>query len=111
MSSVTINGPIAYRIMKLAKGEIVRGHTHNFDHSTLLLEGMARIRWWDAAGKEYLTEVHRSHAVRFRLIRAGVEQEIEGMEDGTLFYCIYPHRDSETAEVVEHYTGWDAAYV
>lgn len=97
----------------LAKGEIVQGHKHNFDHTTIVFSGAVRIKGTLPDGTVIEREFRSprpdwagpSHA----LIKAEVGHEITALEDGTIFWCVYSHRDPQ-GEVWQNYTGWEPAY-
>lgn len=104
-------GNLYVRPNLMAKGQIIEGHAHNFDHMSYCTHGAVRVSVLDAEGAVTATRVV---AARERhnwvLIRAGVCHRIEALEDGTKFDCIYAHREPG-GDVVQEYTGWDAAYV
>lgn len=97
----------------MAAGQYVQGHTHHFDHTTVVFRGAIRIKATTPDGRVIEREFRSprpdyagpSHA----LIKAEVTHEITAIEDGTIFWCVYAHRDPQ-GEVWQAYTGWDEAY-
>jgi hypothetical protein len=92
-------------------GDKVRGHKHNFDHVTIIRRGRAVIRALNEDGtvKREVTKDADSIENGHVLIRADTLHEIEALEDGTVYWCIYAHRKPD-GEVIEHYEGWEVAY-
>jgi len=43
------------------------------------------------------------------LIKADTRHEITGLEDNTIFWCVYAHRNAQ-GQIVEQKTGWEDAY-
>jgi quercetin dioxygenase-like cupin family protein len=91
------------------KGDKIKGHAHNFDHTTICLRGAVRIKAGDvkrelraASGDVAISQAHV-------LIKAGVEHDIEFLEDNSVFWCVYSHRTPQ-GDIVQEYTGWDKAY-
>ena len=66
-------------------GDIEDGHSHQFDHQTLVAKGSVRV---SANGKS--TVFNAPHCV---FIKAGVEHELTALEDDTVCYCIHALRD------------------
>ena len=58
------------------KGDILPKHSHDFDHSIIVLEGRAKVR---SPSGEIMVEQYGA-----ALFRAGREHEIEADEDGTV---------------------------
>ena len=87
-------------------GDLVEGHTHAFDHTTIIFTGAVRIIAWQR-GEVIADRVFAAPA--HCLIRADVEHEITATEPHTEFWCVYSHRDSQ-ARVSLEYTGWEPAY-
>ena len=88
-------------------GDVTHGHAHQFDHTTIVMEGAVRIRATLPDGRVIDREFRApAHA----LILAGVEHEITALEDQTVYWCIYSHR-SPQGEVVLQHNGWGDAYV
>ncbi len=85
----------------LAAGKVMPRHVHNFDHTTIVFSGSLRIRpdGGEAVGL---------HAPAEYLVRAGVAHEITALEDGTVYWCVYSHRDAQ-GEVTQR-PEMEAAY-
>jgi len=66
-------------------GDIETGHSHQFDHQTLVAKGSIKVK---ANNKE--TVFHSPHCV---FIKSGVEHELIALEDNTVVYCIHALRD------------------
>ena len=74
-------------------GDIELGHSHQFDHQTLVAKGSVKIK---ANGKE--TVFNAPHCV---FIKAGVEHELVAMEDDTVVYCVHALRDgSDVCDII-----------
>ena len=77
--------------MQFAKaGDINDGHTHIFDHQTLLGKGSVKVT---VNGK---SSSFKAPTIIF--IRAGLEHQLEALEDDTICYCIHAIRDGERVE-------------
>lgn len=109
-----VSGNVFIRPMILAKaGDVVQGHAHNFDHTTIVFSGSVRIEAKTPDGRE-IDRVFKSprpdwaggsHA----LIKAEVAHKITALEDNTIAWCVYAHRDPQ-GEVWQEYNGWQDAY-
>ena len=76
------------RMMHFAKaGDIEHGHTHQFDHLTLLASGSLRVT---VEGKT--TNFKAPHMI---YIRADKNHELVALEDNTVAYCIHALRDGD----------------
>ncbi len=77
------------RMMHFKKaGDLEHGHTHPFDHLTLLAAGSLRI---NVNGKT--TDFKAPHMI---YIKAEYEHELVALEDNTLAYCIHALRSNNT---------------
>lgn len=72
------------------KGNIEYGHTHPFDHLTLLASGSVKMK---VDGKESIF-----HAPKMIFIRKDMIHELESLEDNTVAFCIHPIRNGEAIE-------------
>jgi quercetin dioxygenase-like cupin family protein len=82
------------RQMFFAKaGDKNEGHTHNYDHLTLLAHGSVRV---DVDGN--ITEFKAPHMI---YVKAGKSHFIEALEDGTVAYCVHALRNAETEEILD----------
>lgn len=71
-------------------GDMNDGHTHIFDHQTLLGKGKVRV-----TVNEKISEFTAPTII---FIRAGLKHQIEALEDDTICYCIHAIRDGERVE-------------
>jgi hypothetical protein len=101
------SGNVFIRANKLAKaGDLTAGHTHNFDHTTIIFKGAVRITAKLPNGTEIVRE---ADAPAHFLIRAEVTHEIVATADDTEYWCVYSHRTHQ-GDVVQDYDGWADAY-
>ena len=98
-------GNIYIRPHNMRDGEMLQGHTHNFDHVTIVFTGKVRVNAV-VSGKTVTAEFT---APAHFLVKAEVEHEITALQDGTCVWCVYAHRTPQ-ADVVQEYTGWPEAY-
>lgn len=105
-----VSGNIFIRPNPMEMGEVRQGHTHNFDHTTIVFKGSVRVRAWKTIGDQRALIAERDFAAPSHfLIRKDIEHEITALEDGTVFWCVYSHR-TPRGEVIQHYDGWQPAY-
>lgn len=103
-----ISGNIFIRPNKLEKaGDVTEGHTHNFDHTTVVFKGAVRIK---ATLPDGSTVEREFTAPAHCLIRADVIHEITALVDHTEYWCVYSHRNAQ-GEVTQVYDGWTGPYV
>lgn len=82
------------RMMRFEKaGDIEIGHTHQFDHLTLLAKGKLKVTVDGVA-----TEFTAPHMI---YIRKDKVHELEALTDETVAYCIHALRDKETGEILD----------
>lgn len=87
-------------------GNATQGHTHNFDHTTIVFKGSVHVR----AVKPDGTVIERDFvAPSHFLVLADVEHEITALEDNTVYWCVYSHRTAQ-GDVVQEYDGFTQAY-
>ncbi len=94
----------------MMKGDVIPGHTHNFDHTSFVTEGSVHVKGTLPDGRVIEGDFGRDYKARHFLVKADVKHEITALEDNTNFYCIYSHRHPQ-GDVSESYTGWHEAYV
>ena len=87
-------------------GDKVDGHKHNFDHTTIIYTGAVHVKAELPDGRVLERDFR---APDYFLVRADVEHEITALEDKTIFWCVYAHRDPQ-GRVVQRHTGWDESY-
>lgn len=86
-------GNVFVRMMQFEKaGDTEQGHTHQFDHCTLLASGSVLVR---AKGKE--TEFKAPMLI---WINKDIEHELVALEDNTVCACIHAVRNSE-GEIID----------
>lgn len=114
-----VSGNVFIRPIALAKaGEKMDGHTHNFDHTTIVFTGAVRVvkrrptNQMDASGRPIMVVVSEKNlkAPASILIEANAHHEITAIENNSVLWCVYSHRDPQ-GDVVQEYNGWQAAYV
>ena len=108
LSNETASGNIYMRKMRKSKGEVVEGHTHNFDHTSIFFTGSfhvkAKLPNGTVVEQDFTAPAHA-------LIRKDVEHEITCLSDEGEFWCVYSHR-SPQGDIVQEWNGWDnVAYV
>jgi quercetin dioxygenase-like cupin family protein len=82
------------RMMHFEKaGDIEIGHTHQFDHLTLLAKGKLKVTV-DGAVSEFT-------APQMIYIHKDKVHELEALTDGTVAYCIHALRDKEAGEILD----------
>jgi len=92
--------------LKIA-GEFTDGHEHNFDHTTIVFTGSVRVEAVYPDGK---TRTQEFYAPAHFLVKAHAHHKIIALEDNTVFWCVYSHRNAQ-GEVTTQNIGWTAAYV
>ncbi len=87
---------------RMDAGARTEGHTHNFDHTTIVFTGAVRVRAKLPDGRELDQEfVAPAHF----LVRKDVRHEITAIMDGTEYWCVYSHRTPQ-GDVVQEFDGW-----
>lgn len=82
------------RMMHFEKaGDIEIGHTHQFDHLTLLAKGKLKV-----TVEGVTTEFTAPHMI---YIHKDKIHELEALNDGTVAYCIHALRGKETNEILD----------
>ena len=74
----------------LKAGDQIEGHTHNFDHVTLLAKGSVEV---DVEGQKSIFK-----APQMIYIIAGKSHYLTALEDDTLAYCVHALRSGEREE-------------
>lgn len=77
----------------LKKGDTEIGHTHQFDHLTLLASGRLKVTVEGAVS--YFQAPHMIY------IRKDDVHELEAMEDNTVAYCIHALRTEDQTEILD----------
>ena len=82
------------RMMHFVKaGDIEHGHTHQFDHLTLLASGALRVT---VDGNT--TDFKAPHMI---YIHKDKNHELVALEDNTVAYCIHALRDKNSGEILD----------
>ena len=82
------------RMMRFEKaGDIEVGHTHQFDHLTLLAKGKLKVTVEGVS-----TEFTAPHMI---YIHKDKVHELEALTDETVAYCIHALRDKDTNEILD----------
>lgn len=90
-SKVTCVGALFVRQMSFAEvGDVMEGHSHMFDHQTLLGHGSLRA---EVEGK-----VVDFKAPQMIFIRKGKIHKFTALEPNTVAYCLHPLRDGDNIE-------------
>ena len=97
------SGNIFIRRIQASLGQVVEGHTHHFDHTTILFTGSVSVV---ATAPDGTSHTQTFTAPAHFLILAQSTHEITALADNTEFWCVYSHRDAQ-GEVVQEYNGWD----
>lgn len=90
-----------------AVGDKTQGHTHNFDHTTIVYSGAVHVRAVTPDGRVIERDFR---APAHFLVLAEVKHEITALEAGSTFWCVYAHREPN-GDVVQEWNGWGDAYV
>lgn len=102
------SGNVYIRPIRLEKaGDFTPGHTHNFDHTTIIFKGAVRVVATSPDGSTRTADFPFEDSF---LVKADVLHEITALEDDTVYWCVYSHRDAQ-GEVIQEYTGFDKAYL
>ena len=75
-------------------GDTMQGHSHKFDHPTLLAVGSAKVT------VEGVSTIFRAPHIIF--IAKDKLHEIEAVEPGTIAYCIHPIRGERQEDIYAH---------
>jgi quercetin dioxygenase-like cupin family protein len=82
------------RMMRFEKaGDIEMGHTHQFDHLTLLAKGKLKVTVEGVASE--FTAPHMIY------IHKDKRHELEALTDETVAYCIHALRDKDNNEILD----------
>jgi quercetin dioxygenase-like cupin family protein len=82
------------RMMHFAKaGDIEMGHTHQFDHLTLLAKGKLKVTVEGTASE--FTAPHMIY------IHKDKRHELQALTDDTVAYCIHALRDKDTGGILD----------
>ena len=107
-----VSGNIYIREMEFEKaGNVVEGHTHNFDHTTYIVRGSVLIESLNEDGSVKNSIIKKaSMGHNWVLIKAEVKHRLTALEDNSMGHCIYSHRNGDS-EIQQEYDGWSSGYV
>lgn len=107
MEWVSGNVFIRPAMQRVSAGYRVDGHTHNFDHTTIVFSGAVHVRAQlpdnSIVERDFVAPAHF-------LVKADVKHEITATQDNTTCWCVYSHRDPQGG-VVQQYDGWTDSYI
>lgn len=96
-------GPVMIRPSGLLmRGEGFAAHGHTFPHTSFVIAGSVAVVMDDDGPRTF-------EAPSAFHIPAGVRHEITALEDGTVCWCVFPHRGGDGV-VLDAYTGNAGAY-
>lgn len=102
MPSLTLVGPLAIRPFTLEQiCTSHQGHQHNYDHTTIVLQGRLRACLPDG-DQEYA-------AGDYFAVPAKTWHILKALEPNTKYLCVFSHRDFDGL-VTQEYVGNDEAY-
>ena len=111
-------GNIYVRKMYFLKaGDVMDGHCHNFDHTTMIFKGSVRVRY-TKNGEQLERIVSAPKPGRgkptergegYFIVPKDIEHEITALEDDTEAWCVFAHRGSH-GEVVEDFSMNTGSY-
>lgn len=78
------------------------GHSHHFDHVSLLAQGSVRVELEGYPPKEF-------HAPTFIVIKKEHKHKFTALVDNTLWYCVFALRDVD-GNVTDFYSGNNSPY-
>lgn len=78
------------------------GHTHHFDHVSLLVQGRVLVEVDGCEPKEFT-------APTFIIIKKEYKHKFTALEDGALWFCVFALRD-ENGDVTDVYSGDNSPY-
>lgn len=106
MSNLQVIGPIGIREYTLGKKcEINEGHEHNYDHTTIVINGGIKVTYsYEQDGKTVEGESGEFYQGQAVCIKAGVKHAVKALSDNTKYMCVFSHRDFDGV-VVEDYNG------
>lgn len=87
-----VSGNIFVRPVHLKKaGDTCYSHNHPFDHTTIVFRGKVQV-YTLYAGRNWAKK--DAEAPCHFLVEANVWHELTALEDDTLLWCVYSHRDA-----------------
>jgi quercetin dioxygenase-like cupin family protein len=89
----SIDGVWIRQMLFVNVGDIMEGHYHTHNHTTLLSKGSLRVT---VNGMESVFT-----APQMIFIHKNNKHQLEALEAGTLAYCIHAIRDKDTGDIIE----------
>ncbi len=105
---ISSTGPIAHRRFTLDKKcHSNINHKHNYDHTTIVINGRIEITVEKEDGSESKKEF-----IAGELFEVPAEQShtIKALEDNSVYLCVFSHRDFKGL-VTQKYIGNNGAYI
>jgi hypothetical protein len=87
--------------------DVAQGHTHRFDHVTMLAKGKVRVDVQDTITKE--KRFKEFQAPTFMVIRKEHIHQITALTDDVQYYCVFALRDID-GNVTDIYSGNNDPY-
>lgn len=108
---IATTGPIGYRQFVLEKKcNESEGHLHNYDHTTFVHRGKLKVITKEMKnGVLTIISEKEYEAGEFFLVPAQLYHTIKALEDNTVYYCIFSHRDWDGL-ITQKYIGNNSAY-
>lgn len=110
--SLALVGPLGIRRELLEKTcqESV-GHTHNYDHTTIVIRGRLQItyRQLQADGTYAVIKTEEAAQGSAVFIAAETHHTLKALDDNTQYMCVFSHRDFDGL-VTQTYVGNAKAY-
>ena len=110
--SLSLIGPLGIRRELLEKicNEAV-GHTHNYDHTTIVIRGRLLItyRQMQTDGTLIVTKTEEAAQGAAVFIAAELHHTLKALDDNTQYMCVFSHRDFDGL-VTQSYVGNVKAY-
>ena len=94
-----------HKLMKMY--DVAQGHTHQFDHVTMLASGKVRVDVQDTITKE--KRFKEFQAPTFMIIRKDHIHKITALTDDVQYYCVFALRDID-GDVTDVYSGNNDPY-
>lgn len=92
----------------LLQDEVIKGHKHHFDHTSIFFNGKWRVKRWNTS--DVLAEEFEREAPFHLLIDKDCLHEftfLGGAPEG-IAWCVYSHRRPD-GEVINEWNGWTYA--
>lgn len=103
MGPLEVIGPLSIRRFSFAKiCQVHRGHSHNYDHVTIVTQGRIKVKYQIPDGAE--GESREFGPGDTVLIKAQVYHTVKALEPNTRYLCVFTHRNQEGLGV-EAYEG------